>query len=63
MQFVKIINERGKILINLNLVECITETSSESNPQTTIYFSGNNYSITLSMSLKEFEEKYLLLTI
>ncbi len=62
MQFIEIKTKRGiNVLININFIDCVIEDLITQ--EITIYSIGSDSPFTVNMSLKEFKDKYLLLTI
>ncbi len=62
MQFIEIKTKRGiNVLININFIDCVIEDLITQ--ETRIYLIGSDSPFTVNMSLKEFKDKYLLLTI
>ena len=62
MQFIEIKTKNGiNVLININFIECIEEYLIIG--ELDIFLTNLEQPITLNMSLKEFKDKYLLLTI
>ncbi len=62
MQFIEVTKKNGiSVLININFIECIEEYLSIG--ELDIFLTNLKQPITVNMSLKEFKDKYLLLTI
>jgi len=62
MQFIEIKTKNGiNVLININFIECIEEYLIIG--ELDIFLTNLEQPITVNMSLKEFKDKYLLLTI
>jgi hypothetical protein len=62
MQFIEIKTKNGvNVLININFIECVIEDLITQ--EISIYSIGSDTPFTVNMSLKEFKDKYLLLTI
>ena len=62
MQFIEIKTKNGvNVLININFIECVIEDLITQ--KISIYTIGCDSPFTVNMSLKEFKDKYLLLTI
>jgi len=62
MQFIEIKTKNGvNVLININFIECIEEYLSIG--ELDIFLTNLEQPITVNMSLKEFKDKCLLLTI
>ncbi len=62
MQFIEIKTKNGKnVLININFIECVIDDLITQ--EIRIYSIGRDSPFTVNMSLKEFKDKYLLLTI
>jgi len=62
MQFIEIKTKNGKnVLININFIEWVIDDLI--NQEIRIYSIGSDSPFTVNMSLKEFKDKCLLLTI